>query len=126
MKSPALAVCLALASFTAAAHAATLPGIGAAIDGQIKAREIAGAVTMVVTADRVLHRQAAGFADVAARRPMPEDALFWIASMTKPVTGTAILILQDEGRLSIDDPVEKHLPEFAGLRTPSEIGRAHV
>ena len=119
MKSPALAVCLALASFTAAAHAATLPGIGAAIDGQIKAREIAGAVTMVVTADRVLHRQAAGFADVAARRPMPEDALFWIASMTKPVTGTAILILQDEGRLSIDDLVEKHLPEFAGLRAPS-------
>lgn len=101
------------------AAAPVLPGVGDALDAKIAEREIAGAVTMVFTADRVLHRQATGLADLASAKPMPEDALFWIASMTKPVTGAAILILQDEGRLSIDDLVEKHLPEFAALRTPT-------
>ena len=101
------------------AAAPVLPGVGAALEAKIAEREIAGAVTMVFTADRVLHRQATGLADLASAKPMPEDALFWIASMTKPVTGAAILILQDEGRLSIDDLVEKHLPEFAALRTPT-------
>ncbi len=81
--------------------------------------EIAGAVTAVVSKDRVLHLGASGWADVAAKRAMTPDALFWIASMTKPVTGAAVLMLQDEGKLSVADPVAKYLPEFAGLRTPS-------
>jgi CubicO group peptidase (beta-lactamase class C family) len=50
---------------------------------------------------------------------MDPNALFWIASMTKPVTGTAILMLQDEGKLNVKDPVEKYIPEFAALKTPS-------
>lgn len=109
------------ATFSAAALPAlpVLPGVGAAMQEMVTRREIAGAVTMVVTADRVLHREATGLADLAAAKPMPADALFWIASMTKPVTGSAILILQDEGKLSVDDPVAKYLPEFAALKTPS-------
>lgn len=99
--------------------APVLPGIGSAMEEMISRREIAGAVTMVVTADRVLHREATGAADMAAGRPMPADALFWIASMTKPVTGAAILVLQDEGKLSVDDPVARHIPEFAALKAPS-------
>ena len=81
--------------------------------------EIAGAVTVVVSKDKVLHLETTGFADVAAKRPMSPDTLFWIASMTKPVTGVAILMLQDEGKLTVGDPVAKHLPEFAALKTPS-------
>ena len=81
--------------------------------------EIAGAVTMVVTRDKILHLETIGFADVAAKKPMTPDTLFWIASMTKPITGTAILMLQDEAKLSVSDPVAKYLPEFAGLKTPS-------
>jgi CubicO group peptidase (beta-lactamase class C family) len=50
---------------------------------------------------------------------MTPDSLFWIASMTKPITGTAILMLQDEGKLKVGDPVSKYLPEFANLTTPS-------
>ena len=50
---------------------------------------------------------------------MESDRLFWIASMTKPITAVALLMLQDEGRLSVDDPVSKYIPEFGSLKTPS-------
>ncbi|MFO1460252.1 MAG: serine hydrolase domain-containing protein [Verrucomicrobiota bacterium] len=80
---------------------------------------IAGAVTMVVSQDAVPHVDSCGFSDVAARRPMEPDSLFWIASMTKPVTATAILMLQDDGKLRVTDPVAKYLPEFARLKTPA-------
>lgn len=57
-----------------------------------------------------------GMADTARAKPMRADSLFRIYSMTKPVTSVAVLMLADEGRLSLDDPVAKHLPEFAGVR----------
>jgi CubicO group peptidase (beta-lactamase class C family) len=96
-----------------------LPGIEGAMVEMIARNEVAGAVTAVATQDRLLHLQADGMADVAAQKPMSVDTLFWIASMTKPVTGAAVLMLQDEGRLSITDPVAKFIPEFAALKTPS-------
>ena len=96
-----------------------LPGVGAALQEQIDRHEIAGAVTMVVSKDRVLHLESNGLADVAAYKPMQADTMFWIASMTKPITATAVLMLQDEGKLDVHDPVAKYLPEFANLKTPS-------
>jgi CubicO group peptidase (beta-lactamase class C family) len=111
-----LALC---ASLVAPAQEAKLPAIGTAMEEMIANNEIAGAVTAVVSRDRILHLQATGLADVAAKRAMKPDALFWIASMTKPVTGAAVLMLQDDGKLSVSDPVAKYLPEFAGLKTPS-------
>lgn len=75
---------------------------------------IAGAVTLVARHDRILRVDAVGQADLTQRRPMKADSLFWIASMTKPMTAVAVLMLQDQGRLAVDDPVEKHLPEFKG------------
>ncbi len=109
----------ALFPLLASAAPPTFPGVGAAIKASIEAHEISGAVTVVVTKDQVLHLEADGLADVAGNRPMRPDSLFWIASMTKPVTGTAILMLQDEGKLDMADPVAKYIPEFAGLKTPS-------
>jgi len=85
----------------------------------IDAREIAGAVTVVVTKDQVIHLQASGLADVATGKPMQPDSVFWIASMTKPVTAVAVLMLQDEGKLNVVDPVAKYIPAFADLKTPS-------
>ena len=115
-----LSAVLALsATLTAFAEEPKLPGVGAAMQEMIAKNEIAGAVTVVVTKDKVLHLETTGFADVAAKRPMTPDTLFWIASMTKPVTGVAILMLQDEGKLTVADPVAKYLPEFANLKTPS-------
>jgi len=110
------ALCAALPVF---ADGPKLPGIGAAMQEMIAKNEIAGAVTVVVKKDKVLHLESTGFAEVAAKRPMTPDTLFWIASMTKPITGTAILMLQDEGKLNVADPVTKYLPEFANLKTPS-------
>jgi CubicO group peptidase (beta-lactamase class C family) len=73
---------------------------------------ISGAVTLVARHGEIVALDAVGLADIAAKRAMREDSLFWIASMTKPITATAVLILHEEGKLSIDDPVEKYLPEF--------------
>jgi len=101
------------------AESPKLPGVGAALQEQINRHEIAGAVTMVVSKDRVLHLETTGLADVAAHKPMQADTMFWIASMTKPITATAVLMLQDEGKLDVHDPVAKYLPEFANLKTPS-------
>ena len=101
------------------AESPKLPGVGAALQEQVDRHEIAGAVTMVVSKDRVLHLESTGLADVAARKPMQADTVFWIASMTKPITATAVLMLQDEGKLDVHDPVAKYLPEFANLKTPS-------
>ncbi len=107
------------ASLFAAPAAPLLPGVGAAMRDMIAKQEVAGAVTVVVTADRTLHLESTGHADVAAGRAITPDTLFWIASMTKPVTGAAIMMLQDEGKLNIADPVAKYIPEFAALKTPS-------
>jgi CubicO group peptidase (beta-lactamase class C family) len=96
-----------------------LSGVGPATQEMIAKNEIAGAVTIVVSRDKVLHLESTGFADIAAKKPMTSDTLFWIASMTKPVTATAILMLQDEGKLAVADPVAKYIPEFANLKTPS-------
>jgi CubicO group peptidase (beta-lactamase class C family) len=73
---------------------------------------ISGAVTLVARRGEVVALDAIGHSDLEARRAMKKDDLFWIASMTKPMTAVAVLMLQDEGKLSVEDPVEKHLPEF--------------
>jgi CubicO group peptidase (beta-lactamase class C family) len=97
----------------------TLPGVATAMQEMVAKNEVAGAVTVVVTKDKILDLESTGLADVATKRPMTPDTLFWIASMTKPTTGTAVLMLQDEGKLNVADPVAKYLPEFADLKTPS-------
>ncbi len=81
---------------------------------------LAGAVTLVATKDKVLSVDAVGYMDVAAKTPMRPDALFWIASMNKPITASALMMLVDEGKIKLDDPVEKYLPEFRGQMVVAE------
>src|ERR1039458_1762200 len=83
----------------------------------IAKQEMAGVVTLIATRDKALNLQAAGWADIAAKAPMRAETICWIASMTKPITATAVLMLQDEGKLSVDDPVAKYLPELGDLKT---------
>ncbi len=75
---------------------------------------IAGAVTLVASKDRTLYLEAVGFRDIASQLPMKTDSLFWIASVSKPITATAFMMLVDEGKINLDDPVQKYLPEFKG------------
>lgn len=117
-----LLVCAAAASLVSllpVRAAPALPGVGAAMQDQVDRHEIAGAVTLVATKDNVVHFEATGFADLEAKRPMETDAFFWIASTSKPFAGVAVLMLVDEGKLRLTDPVAKYLPAFADLRTPS-------
>jgi CubicO group peptidase (beta-lactamase class C family) len=94
-----------------------LPGVTAKMRAHIDAGEAAGVVTLVAGSGRVLHLEALGLADREAGVPLKTDSIFWIASMTKPVTATAVMMLQDEGRLSVEDPVGKYIPELAHLKT---------
>ncbi len=86
--------------------------ISATLQPLVDSHCLAGAVTLVADKDRILSQNAVGYADIAAGKPMAADALFWIASQSKPITATAFMMLVDEGKLALDDPVEKYLPEF--------------
>ena len=79
-----------------------------------------GVVTLVANRDGVLALDKAGCASLANRTPIREDAVFWIASMSKPLTATALMMLVDEGKVSLDDPVEKYLPEFTGQQVEQD------
>jgi CubicO group peptidase (beta-lactamase class C family) len=78
----------------------------------VKDHQISGAVTLVARDGDVVHWEAVGKADVENNQPMQKDTIFAIASMTKPITATAVMMLQDEGKLSIQDPVAKYIPQF--------------
>ena len=93
-----------------------LQQIDAAMQRHIDAGKIQGAVTAVARRGRAVHFEAHGLMDVEAERPMPQDAIFVMASSTKPVLGVAAMILIDEGRIHPSDPVEKYIPEFANMQ----------
>jgi CubicO group peptidase (beta-lactamase class C family) len=94
---------------------AGLERIDALIQSLIDQGELAGAVTLTARHGKVVRTKAMGMKDVAAGEPLKTDTIFRIFSMTKPVTGTAMAILWDEGKWRPEDPIEKHLPEFAGV-----------
>jgi CubicO group peptidase (beta-lactamase class C family) len=110
---------LSLLPVFALSAAPNQPTIHSAVESFVNAKDISGAVTVVATKDRILDVDAMGFADIEKKKPMRPDSLFWIASMTKPITAVAVLMLQDQGKLNVADPVEKYIPEFAMLKTPS-------
>ena len=87
----------------------------------VRDKQIAGAVTLIATKDRFVQLEAVGQADMRSGQLVKPDAIFWIASMTKPITAVAVLMLQDEGKLSIDDPAEKYIPELTQLKGPDGV-----
>ena len=87
---------------------------------------LAGAVVLVADKDKVLALEAVGSANIAAKVPLQIDALFWIASQSKPITAAALMILVDEGKVKLDDPVGNYLPEFNGLWLAAERDQDHV
>ncbi len=114
---------LASASYGAAAQvvrpesvgmsAERLERIGELMERHIEAGSFSGAVTLVARNGRIAHLEAHGLMDIEAEVPMSTDAIFRLASMTKPVAATAVLMLVEEGKIKLTDPVSRYLPSFA-------------
>ena len=101
-------------------HAQATGTLVAGVQPFVDRQELAGAVMLVADNDKVLAVEAVGWADIAAKKPMQKDSLFWIASQSKPITTAALMLLVDEGKVNVDDPVEKYLPEFRGQMVVAE------
>ena len=86
--------------------------LAAVLQSLVDKHIVPGAVALVASKDKVLAMATSGFSSLATNEPMRDDCVFWIASMSKSLTGTALMMLVDEGKVSLDDPVEKYLPEF--------------
>ena len=89
-----------------------LERISTVVQRDIDDKRVAGAVTLVVRHGHVAFFKAQGMMDREAAKPMPTDAMFRICSMTKPITSVAVMMLYEEGKFLLDDPVSKYLPEF--------------
>jgi len=89
--------------------------VQAVLQPYVASNWLAGAVTVVVGTNGIISHDAVGYADVAEKKPMARDSLFWIASMTKSFTAVAFMMLVDEGKVSLDDPVSKYIPQMNNL-----------
>lgn len=95
---------------------AKLAAIHPAMEAAVKAKQAAGIVTLVMEKGKVVYQDTAGMADLGQGRAMEKDALFWIASMTKSINATAVMVLVDEGKLTLDEPASKWLPELGSVK----------
>jgi CubicO group peptidase (beta-lactamase class C family) len=103
-----------------------LDKVKAAVQAAVDKNRTAGVVVLVARRGKVAYLESFGKRDVEADKVMPTDALFRIHSMTKPITTVAALILYEEGKVKLDDPVSKYLPEFKGLRVHAGKGEETV
>ncbi|QEH33929.1 Esterase EstB [Aquisphaera giovannonii] len=126
---PAALVMLASGAtgFAPAAEAPASPEVTEAMKPYLDRHKLAGVVALV--ADRggkVLYRNVLGYADVEEKRPMDERDVFWVASMSKMFVGASVMLLVDEGKLRLDDPVTKFIPELDGWMVVAEKDESHV
>lgn len=89
-----------------------LERIGTAVQHDIDEKRIAGAVTLVMRHGQVAWFKAQGMSDIESGKPMRQDSIFRICSMTKPITSVAVMMLYEEGKFMLDDPISKYIPEF--------------
>ena len=99
-----------------------LSKVSAAMDELVKEKKLAGGIVMIARRGKVVHLQSHGMLDIEAEIPMRDDAIVRIYSMTKAITTVAALKLYDEGKLGLDDPVSKHLPEMKGCSVQGKDG----
>jgi CubicO group peptidase (beta-lactamase class C family) len=102
------------------------PKVSDSLQPFVEKNQLAGAVVLVANPDKVLTVETVGFADRESKTPMKPDNLFWIASMTKPMTAVGLMMLVDEGKVTLDDPIEKYLPEFKGVWVIAEQDKDHI
>ena len=122
-----LTVGVAVAAFSGPASAqgsSASSALDASLRGAVERKDVPGVVALITNREQVLYRGAFGVADVESGRPLAADALFRIASMTKPVTSVALMQLVEQGRVALDDPAEKYLPELAGVKVIESFNAA--
>ena len=109
-------------------NAQRLSQIGPRMRSLVNEGAIAGAVTLVARDGKVFNLEAVGFQDLESRKPMRTDTIFDIRSVTKVVTAIGVMILIEEGKLTLNDPIEKYLPEFktAAQKTTGSITIHHL
>jgi methyl acetate hydrolase len=108
----------ALAGTASAQNSPASAAIDTSLRGAVERKDVPGVVALITDRKGLLYQSAFGVADVASGRPLARDALFRIASMTKPITSVALMQLVEQGKISLDDPAEKYLPE---LKNPQVI-----
>ena len=117
MRTNLFAAFISIAIPVAAGEASTLQhALDSFAAKQIESKEVAGVIALVGDKEGVLATSAAGFANIETGEKLNPDHMFWIASMTKPVTGTAMMMAVEKGLVSISDPVSEYLPEFKDLK----------
>ncbi|MGZ5545685.1 MAG: serine hydrolase domain-containing protein [Limisphaerales bacterium] len=103
------------------------PEVTAAMQPYIDSFKLAGVVGVIADkAGKIHHKNLLGYADVEAKKPISEDNVFWIASMSKMFAGASIMMLVDEGKVSLDDPVTKFIPQLDKWMVAEEKDASHV
>ena len=87
-----------------------------AVQRHIDAGSISGAVTLVARHGKIAHLEAHGLLDIESKRPMPKDGVFRLASMSKPITAVAVMMMVEEGKVRLSDPVSRFIPEFKSMK----------
>ncbi len=106
-------IVLTASSFAAAGDPPASPEVTAAMQPYLDQYKLAGVIGIIADRNGKVHyKNLLGYADVEARRPTSEDNVFWIASMSKMFAGASIMMLVDDGKVSLDDPVTKYIPQL--------------
>ena len=107
---------VAFASSASAQNSSGIAALDASLRGAVERKDVPGVVALVTDRERVLYQGNFGVADVSTGRALTPDAMFRIASMTKPITSVALMQLVEQGKIALDDPASKYLPELADLK----------
>ena len=136
-----VAVCLTAPAFAAKSEGNALPTatpesvdmsaqrlteLTKGMQGFVDRGSLAGVVTMVARHGKVVEFDAVGKRDIASNSPMQKDSIFRIYSMSKPITGVAMMILFEEGKWQLNDPISKYIPEFKDLKVWSRAANGNV
>ncbi|HEX3313352.1 MAG TPA: serine hydrolase domain-containing protein, partial [Gemmataceae bacterium] len=118
---------LAVPAFAAEGDVPACPEVTAALQPYLDQYKMAGIIGIIAEKTGKVHfKNVMGYADVEAKKPIGEDNVFWIASMTKMFAGASVMMLVDEGKLSLDDPVTKHIPQLSKWMVVEEKDSAQI
>src|SRR4029079_9779995 len=122
-----LVLCTIAANLATASEPPANSEVTAAMQPYLDSYKLAGVIAIIADKTGKIHyRNILGYADVEAKKPMSEDNVFWIASMTKMFAGASIMMLVDEGKVTLNDPVTKFIPQLNKWMVIAEKDDAHV